>query len=142
MKGLNYWERLESLRLYSVQRRRERYMIMYVFKALHGIVMNCGIKFQENPRTGIHAVIPVLKVGMSSQLRKLKSNSFNYVAPMLYNVLPNAMRRMYAENKPFETFKQDLDTILSTVPDQPTIAGLSGVAKSNSLIHQMPSYIV
>ena len=100
--------------------------------------MNCGIKFQENPRTGIHAVIPVLKVGMSSQLRKLKSNSFNYVA----NVLPNAMRRMYAENKPFETFKQDLDTILSTVPDQPTIAGLSGVAKSNSLIHQMPSYIV
>ena len=95
MKGLNYWERLVSLRLYSVQRRRERYMIMYIFKILHGIVPNCGISFQENPRTGIRTIVPKLKSGLSSHLKKLKCNSFNHVAPMLYNIFPVDMRRVY-----------------------------------------------
>ena len=60
MNGLNYWERLKSLRLYSVQRRRERYVILYVFKILHGLVPNCGLLFQENSRTGLHAVVPIV----------------------------------------------------------------------------------
>ena len=141
MDGLNYWERLDSLRLYSVQRRRERYVIMYVFKILHGLVPNCGLTFQENARTGIRAV-PKLNVGLSSHVKKLRSNSFNYVAPMLYNILPNDMRKIYIANEPFKLFKQDLDTLLSTVRDEPTVSGLTRSAKSNSLLHQMPSYIV
>ena len=142
MKGLNYWERLVSLRLYSVQRRRERYIIMYVFKILHGIVPNCGISFHENPRTGIRAIVPKLKPGLSSHLKNLKCNSFNHVAPMLYNILPVDMRRMYTTNDPLVTFKFDLDTMLSTIPDEPTVSGLTRNAKTNSLLHQMPSYIV
>ena len=32
MKHLNYWKRLKELNLYSLQRRRERYTIIYVWK--------------------------------------------------------------------------------------------------------------
>ena len=142
MNGLNYWERLTALRLYSVQRRRERYMIMYVFKILHGLVPNCGLTFHESQRTGIRAVVPLLKTGLSNHVKKLKENSFNYVAPMLFNILPNDMRRIYICTDPFKTFKLDLDALLSTVPDQPTVAGLSRSARTNSLIHQMPSYVI
>jgi hypothetical protein len=34
LSGLNYWEKLEKLRLYSQERRRERYMIIFL-KSLH-----------------------------------------------------------------------------------------------------------
>ncbi len=40
MQKLDYWERLSSLRLYSLQRRRERYDILYVWKILEGLVPN------------------------------------------------------------------------------------------------------
>ena len=123
MEGLNYWERLSTLRLYSVQRRRERYMVIYVFKVLHGLVPNCGLSFQENPRTGIHAIVPRLKCNLSSHVKKLKSNSFNHIAPMLYNILPTDMRYIYTTSDPLATFKYDLDTLLSTIPDEPVAPG-------------------
>ena len=31
VQHLNYWERLHELKLYSLQRRRERYIIIYIF---------------------------------------------------------------------------------------------------------------
>ena len=40
MKGLSYPERLTALKLYSLQRRRERYIILYVWKILEGLVPN------------------------------------------------------------------------------------------------------
>ena len=142
MNGLNYWERLQSLRLYSVQRRRERYVILYVFKILHGLVPNCGITFNENLRTGIRAVVPIVKNTLPSHIRKLRSNSFTHVAPLLYNLLPTCMRRMYIEKDPLSVFKRELDSVLYCVPDEPTIPGLFRNVKSNSLVHQMTSYII
>lgn len=38
--SINYWERLKHLRLYSLQRRRERYIAIYVWKILEGMVPN------------------------------------------------------------------------------------------------------
>ena len=32
VQDLNYWERLHELKLYSLQRRRERYRIIYIWK--------------------------------------------------------------------------------------------------------------
>ena len=40
MEGLSYPERLTVLKLYSLQRRRERYIIIYVWKILEGLVPN------------------------------------------------------------------------------------------------------
>ena len=71
MNGLNYWERLNSLRLYSVQRRRERYIILYVFKILHNLVPNCGLQFQENSRTGVRSVVAMLKTSLPGDIKSL-----------------------------------------------------------------------
>ena len=40
MYKLSYWQQLKSLRLYSLERRRERYLIIYVWKILEGLVPN------------------------------------------------------------------------------------------------------
>ena len=40
MHDLSYNERLKALKLYSLQRRRERYCIIYVWKVLEGLVPN------------------------------------------------------------------------------------------------------
>ena len=40
MRPLSYDERLKSLHLYSVQRRFERYIIIYIWKILESIVPN------------------------------------------------------------------------------------------------------
>ena len=37
---LNYWELLETLQLFSLERRRERYTVIYVWKVLKGLVLN------------------------------------------------------------------------------------------------------
>jgi len=56
---LDYWKRLKSLGLMSLQRRRERYDIIYMWKILNGLVPNdLHITFHFNPRHGIRAVVP------------------------------------------------------------------------------------
>ena len=40
MQSLEYSKQLVSLKLYSLQRRRERYCIIYVWKIIEGLVPN------------------------------------------------------------------------------------------------------
>ena len=44
LRHLNYWERLKMLKLNSMQRRLERYKIIYIWKILEGLVPQCGIE--------------------------------------------------------------------------------------------------
>ena len=61
MNHLNYWDRLNELNLMSLQRRRERYIIIYMYKVLQDKVPNhIGITFYENARLRIKAKIPPL----------------------------------------------------------------------------------
>jgi hypothetical protein len=140
LDGLNYWERLKRLRLYSVQRRRERFMIFYVFKIIHGLVPNCGLSFHMNSRTGMH--VEVSKVCPNpAYISKLRSNCFTHVAPLLYNLLPIKLRQKFDKINPFDSFKRGIDIFLNNVPDEPTVPGLTRCAKSNSLVHQVTSYL-
>ena len=38
VQHLNYWERLHELKLYSLQRRRERYIMIYIWKITQHMV--------------------------------------------------------------------------------------------------------
>ena len=58
VQRLNYWERLHELKLYSLQRRRERYIIIYIRKITQHMVLNIDgtightIKTRKHPRHG------------------------------------------------------------------------------------------
>ena len=63
VQHLNYWKRLHELKLYSLQRRRERFIIIYIFKTTHHMVLNIDgtmghkIKTRKHPRLGTQCVI-------------------------------------------------------------------------------------
>ena len=49
--GLTLWEKLQELRLYSQERRREKYQIVFIWKISQGLVSGCQIPFSFNCRT-------------------------------------------------------------------------------------------
>ena len=136
---LNYWEKLKELKLYSLERRRERYIIMYVWKAIHNIIPNPGFTIIYNDRTGITLKLPKLNQTTPSWLRKAKNNSITHKGSQLFNILPTSLRQLlnYDDHPKLSNFKNALDKLLNTIPDQPTTVGLQRPAQTNSLVHQM-----
>ena len=61
MENLNYWERLQSMNLQSIQRRHERYKVIYLWKIINGLVPQCDVKWTINNRRGIMITIPPIK---------------------------------------------------------------------------------
>ena len=136
----NYWERIKTLKIFSLERRRERYMIIYVYKIVIGISPNPGLNIQYHDRTKIK-VEPKLKLNAPAWVKTLRYASFFYTAPKLYNSLPTALRELEGIIVPVTNhvvaFKRKLDEFLKRIPDQPTTAGLYRRAESNSIIHQI-----
>ena len=56
LQDLDYWERLAALRLYSQERRRERYLIIFVWKIAMGLIQGYNIEFSYSPRRGWSAI--------------------------------------------------------------------------------------
>ena len=66
-QDLDYWERLKKLSLMSLQRRRERFILLHMWKILNGSVSNdVEIEFVSRPRTGIKALVPSLRAGVTA----------------------------------------------------------------------------
>ena len=63
VQHLNYWEKLHKLKLDSLQRRRERYIIFYIWKITQHMVPNTDgtmghkIKNRKHPRHRTQCVI-------------------------------------------------------------------------------------
>ena len=56
---LDYWGRLKKLSRMSLRRQRERYILLHMWKILHGSISNdLNINFTSRPQTGIKAVGP------------------------------------------------------------------------------------
>ena len=124
-----YWERLHGLRLMSLQRRRERYTILHLFKILHNTAPNdINIKFSSSDRRGILALVPSLTRSAKHKVQTLYDSSFAVSAPRLWNSLPKKIR---AEES-FGKFKAALTQHCLAFPDQPPTTGASS---SNSLLH-------
>ena len=87
VKHLNYWQRLNSLKMNSQQRRFERYKILYIWKILENIAPNCGIEVQNegNSRTGRSCQIRKMKG--PPKIRTIRDSSFQCSGPRLFNSL-------------------------------------------------------
>ena len=93
MRNLTYSKRLELLKLYTLQRKREgRYSIIYVWKIDEGLVpkLSDPTTCSFSDRRGRTCVVYHAGVG---QLGTLKYNSFRWLSKK-YNRMPNAIRML------------------------------------------------
>ena len=136
MDHLDYWTRLRELRLFSQERRRERYIILFLWKISQGKVSGYDIEFVTSDRRGRYAVPKPVVRSATANVRRAREGSLGVRGEQLFNLLPAHIRSSNVTTK--EAFKVQLDDYLHTVPDQPTVSGLVRAAETNSLLHQIP----
>ena len=141
MQDKNYHQRLKTLNLYSLERRRERYLIIYAWEQIEQKREN--ILKLEARKTGrcrkiIQRMIPWAKNGvkLKKATRTQLHNSTKNKMAMLFNHLPAHIANITGVST--DTFKKHLDGWLQKLPDQPRIDNYSAMVEkeSNSLIHQ------
>ena len=121
---LPYWERLKKLDLMSLQRRRERFIILNMWKILHGKMPNdLNVQFRPPSRLGIQAIIPTLPRNCSSANKSLLDASFAVVGPKLWNCLPKWLTTYEKQS----SFKNKLTDYLRKLPDEPPVHGYQRV---------------
>ena len=137
MSELTYYQRLKTLKLYSSERRRDRYMILYIFKIINSKVPNPGISFKWSLRRGKVLTYPSV-TSKASKAATLLHHSFTRRAPRLFNSLPQSLRNIPADTTA-DTIKARLDKFLQTVTDEPRISGHfpSNSAGSNRVVDQI-----
>ena len=94
-KGENYWQRLKSLKLFSLERRAERYKIIYTWKILEKLAPNLDtnkIQSKCSDRRGRYCLIPKLNSKTNGKLTTLRENSFCIQGPWLFNCRPKEIR--------------------------------------------------
>ena len=120
---LNYWKRLQSFRLSSVQRRVQRYKILYIWKMRNGLVPDCGLVPSNTIGTRSCETYQTCstKAKLPSVKTKLTDSLFCH-GIKLYNCLPLPLREY---NGTLNEFKIHLDRFLKKLPDQPEVPGLT-----------------
>ena len=137
LEPLNYWGKLELLRIYSQERRRERYMVCFLWKLSRGLISGYNLKWHRSDRRGLYAVPAPLARGAPAAVRRARERSLAVKGARIFNLLPASLRN---EEGDFDLFKNHLDIFLSGVPDQPTMPGLVRAAVTNSLLDQLPIF--
>ena len=127
---LDYWDRLKSLGLMSLQRWRERYDLQYMWKILNGSVPDdLGIIFKFNSRSGIKAAVPSINRASSAASINLFESSFHVRGCNLWNKLPANINTATF----LAVFKAQLDNLIRPIPAMPPVAGYP-TATSNFLV--------
>ena len=140
---------LKFFKLYSLQRRRERYQIIYTWKVIHNLYPNPGLHL--NTTTEDHSVHPNhginINITNSEEIIAehgpappdwLANKSILQSCCDLYNCIPRALRNtLQEEEEPSAAkFKTLLDEWLIKIPDRPNSPRRPKTTLSNSIIHQ------
>ena len=129
-QDLDYWQRLKKLSLMSLQRRRERFIVLHIWRILHGLVSNdLQIQFKDSSRTGKFAIVPPMCRVSSMRHQTQYDNSLAVKGPRLWNAIPGHLTTI----DDFQEFKSKLTTLLLVLPDTPPVRGYSP-ANTNSLL--------
>ena len=132
---LDYWERLQALKLFSQERRRERYQIIFIWKIAQGLVQGYHPSFVQSDRRGRQMVLAPLCNRAAASVRNAREASLQVRGAKLFNCIPRELRDTFSGTT--EQFKAKLDAWLETIPDQPTIPGRQRAAVTNSLLDQV-----
>ena len=141
MEEVDYHERLKQLNLFSLERRRDRYFIIYGWQQLEGQkenILKLKSRWNGRERRMIMTNIPNQANGkrLTSKEKNLIFNSPARQIQRLFNSIPAKLRNITGVST--DTFKKHLDVWLNTVPDQPRGGGYSKwvAAETNSVRHQ------
>lgn len=94
VQQMTYRKRPNEPQLYFLERRRERYVTISIWKVMKGLETNFGIKCYIKTRTWRHCI--VLKViSKSSNIRIRYSNSLGFRAPKCFPKLCQNNREIY-----------------------------------------------
>ena len=141
VRNLSYWDQLKKLSLYSLERRRERYRVIYIWRILERQVPDFTsgkiYSINEGGRLGRKCNSPPINNNAPSNIKKVRYASLAVRGPQLFNILPAEIRKL--NNCSVETFKRALDRFLLNVPDEPLIPGYTAMrrADSNSLLNMV-----
>ena len=132
MRDFSYSKRLETLKLYSLQRRRERYSIIYVWKIIEGLVPNLSdpITCSLSDRRGRTCIVYHAGVG---RLGTLKYNSFRWRSIRMFNRLPKCIRMLSSCS--VIRFKSELDSYLRNIVDLPCLPGFNNSLDGGDCLH-------
>ena len=111
--------------------------MIFVWKIAEGLVQGYDLEFSdtEHCRRGRMAVPrPFVRTAPAS-VRRARESSLAVKGCQLFNLLPPNIRNM--KGCSVDVFKRAVDTFLATLPDQPTVIGLTRAAITNSLIDQV-----
>ena len=117
LRDLPYGDRLKAMNLQSIQRRHERYKIIYIFKIKEGLVPNLppnpsmpensfGLKFSYSPRGGCRCSLPN-QILYHNPADIPRNSSFTLTASNLWNCLPPNINCII--NRPVLNFRNQLD---------------------------------
>jgi hypothetical protein len=140
VSSLDHWARLKQFKIYSQEPRRERYMVIFLWKISQGIVKGYSVIVSVIGRRSRTTLPRDVVQSSPSLVRKARESSIGVKGARLFNLLPAHIRKIDANN--VETFKKSLDSFLTDIPDQPTIAGQGRTGESNSLLHQIPLFML
>ena len=136
LSEVSYEDRLKRLKLYSLERRRERYIVLYVYKIIIGQCPNLeddrfkikvGGSYDE--RRGISCLRPPLRTTATARTKTVVDQSFCVRGPKLFNCMPIELRNRSVS---YLCFKTKLDTFLGRVRDNPCLPGQSQQVSSNT----------
>ena len=122
LSDCNHWEKLQKLKMYSVERRFQRYAIIYIWKVLENKVDNFGVKWNQNVRRGRMIELPARFPGNNTAANNLREQSLIIRGGRIFNKLPHSLRN--TSDVTLDTFKHRLDMFLQEIPDHPNVPGL------------------
>ena len=114
------------MKLSSIERRFQRYRIIYIWKIINGFVTNCGLEWVKHPHKGMIVKIDHPKIDSSIKCGNRALSIWRQSLPVnggsLFNKMPQYIRD--STDKTVEGFKSKLDKFLETIPDCPLTKGL------------------
>ena len=113
----NYWERLKECQLYSVERRLERHLIIYAWKALEGHItpqntepIHLATQKPTLARNGRKCAQLHLPSACPARLNTLQHHTVSRKGTTLFTCLPTLIREV--KGVKLEVFKRKLDKYL------------------------------
>ena len=88
-------EKLREVGLYSQERRRERYQVIFIWKISQGMVSGYDIEFTHtNGRRGRYAVPKRVVRAAPVKVRNARERSVGVRGVQIFNLLPEQLRSM------------------------------------------------